>query len=153
MLVKVLTRKIPNKPNPLLNGIYNGTRDSKNSFFSEVSEKEIISIISTFKTSKGSGPDSIPNFFIKIVVSVMARPLVFLFTSSLFQGAFPDNWKHARVSPLFKDGSTEEQWRNVISWTGYSILSFQKFFGCGWVWLLEPEHKYDKAGCLVNILY
>ena len=103
-----LKKKIPNKPNPLLNGIYNVNRDSNEFLFSEISEMEIISIISTFKTSKGSGPDSIPNFFIKIVVSVIARSLAFLVNSSLFQGVFPENWKHARVSPSFKDGYTEE---------------------------------------------
>ena len=70
-----LKKKIPNKPNSLLNGIYNVNRDSKEFLFSEISEEEIISITSTFKTSKGSGPDSIPNFFIKIVISVIARPL------------------------------------------------------------------------------
>ena len=48
-----LKKKIPNKPNPLLNGIYNVNRDSKEFLFSEIFEKEIISVISTFKTSKG----------------------------------------------------------------------------------------------------
>ena len=115
-----LKKKIPNKPNPLLNGIYNVNRDSKEFLFSEISEEEIISIISTFKTSKGSGPDSIPNFFIKIVISVIARPLAFLFNSSLFQGVFPDNWKHARVSPIFKDGSTEE----LSNYRPISVLPF-----------------------------
>ena len=37
--------------NPLLNGTYNVNRDSKEFRFSERSEEEIISVISTFKTS------------------------------------------------------------------------------------------------------
>ena len=115
-----LKKKIPNKPNPLFNGIYNVNRDAKEFLFSEIFEEEIISIISTFKTSKGSGPDSIPNFFIKIVISVIARPLAFLFNSSLFQGIFPDNWKHARVSPIFKDGSTVE----LSNYQPISVLPF-----------------------------
>ena len=115
-----LKKKIPGKPNPLLNGTYNVNRDSKEFLFSEISEKEIISVISKLKTSKGSGPGSIPNFFIKIVVSVIARPLAFLFNSSLFQGVFPDNWKHARVSPIFKDGSTEE----LSNYRPISVLPF-----------------------------
>ena len=40
-----LKKKIPNKPNPLLNGIYTVNRDSKEFLFSEISEEEIISII------------------------------------------------------------------------------------------------------------
>ena len=114
-----LKKEIPNKPNPLFNGIYNVNRDSKE-FRLEISEEEIISVISTFKTSKGSGPDSIPNFFIKIAVSVIARPLAFLFNSSLFQGVFLNNWKHARVSPTFKDGSTEE----LSNYRPISVLPF-----------------------------
>ena len=102
-----LKREIPNKPNSLINGIYNVNRDSKEFHFSEISEGGIISVISTFRTSKGSGQDSIPNFFMKIVIHVIAKPLAFLFNSSLFQGVFPDNWKHARVSSIFKDGSTD----------------------------------------------
>ena len=35
-----LRKKIPNKPNPLLNGIYNVNRDSKEFLFSEISEEE-----------------------------------------------------------------------------------------------------------------
>ena len=115
-----LKKKIPNKPNPLLNGICNVNKDSKEFFFFEISEKEIISVISKFKTSKGSGPDSIPNFFIKIVVSVIVRPLALVINSSLFQGVFPDNWKHARVSPIFKDGSTEE----LFNYRPVSVLPF-----------------------------
>ena len=103
-----LGMKILKKPSPLLNSICNVDRDSKKFLFSEISEEEMISAISTFKTSKGSGPDSIPNFFIKAVVSVIARLLAFLFNSSLFQGVLPENWKYARVPPIFKDDSTEE---------------------------------------------
>ena len=88
--------------------MYNVNEDSKEFLFSEISEKEITSIISTFKTSKGSGPDGIPNFFIKIVVPFIAKPLAFLFNTSLFQGVFPENRKYARVSLVFKGGSTEE---------------------------------------------
>ena len=115
-----LKEKIPTKPNPLLDSIYYVSKDSKEFLFSEISEEEIIGVISMFKTSKGSGPDSIPNFFMKIAVSVIARPLAFLFNSSLFQGVFPDYWKHARVSHNFKHGSTEE----LSSYRPISVLPF-----------------------------
>ena len=115
-----LKKKIPSKPNPLLDCIYNLNRDSNEFLFSEISEEEIIIVISTFKTSKGSGQDSIPNFFIKIAISVIARPLAFRCNSSLFQGVFPDNWKHARMSPIFKEGSTEE----ISNYRPISVLPF-----------------------------
>ena len=74
-----LKKKIPNKPNPLRNGINNVNKDPNEFLFSEISEEEMISVISAFKTSKGSGPGSIPNFFMTIAVTIIAKPLAFLF--------------------------------------------------------------------------
>ena len=47
-----LKKKLPNKPSPLINGIYNVSKDSKEFLFSEISEEEIISVISTLKILK-----------------------------------------------------------------------------------------------------
>ena len=68
-----LKKKIPNKRNPLINVIYNMNKDSKEFLFSEICEEEVITVISTFKISEGSDPDSIPNFFIKIAVPTIAK--------------------------------------------------------------------------------
>ena len=35
-------------------------------------------------------PDSIPNFYIKLTVPIIAKPLTFLFSSSLFHGVLPE---------------------------------------------------------------
>ena len=74
--------------NLLLIGIYNANKVSEEFLFSEISEEEIISVISTFRTSKGSSPDRIPNFFLKIAVPIIANPLAFLFNSFL-SGSLP----------------------------------------------------------------
>ena len=66
-------------------------KDSKGFLFSESCEEDIIIVISAFKTSKGSGPGNIPKLFMKIAVPIIAKPLAFLFNSSLFQVVFPKN--------------------------------------------------------------
>ena len=40
----------PTEPNPLIHGIYNVYKGSKEFLFSEISEEEITSVISMFKT-------------------------------------------------------------------------------------------------------
>ena len=61
------------------------------------------------KTSFGYGLDNISNFFIKLALLFLARPLAYLFNFSLQSGIFPDSWKTARVAPVYKEGSKEEK--------------------------------------------
>ena len=86
-----LKKQIPSNPNPIVNVICDVTKDSKEFLFSEISEEGIISF-SPLRASKGSNPDSVPDFFIKIAVHII---VAFLFKSSLIQGVIPENWKHA----------------------------------------------------------
>ena len=47
-------------------------------------------------------------FFIKTAVTILARPLSYLFNCSLRNGTFPDSWKVARIAPIFKEGPTDD---------------------------------------------
>ena len=46
--------------------------------------------------------------FIKITLSLLARPLSYLSNCLLFNGTFPDSWKIARVALILKAGSADE---------------------------------------------
>ena len=61
-----------------------------------------------FKASQGSGLDGISSFFLKVGMPVLAESLSQLFNMSMFLGLFPDDWKIARVAPIYKDGSEDE---------------------------------------------
>ena len=61
------------------------------------------------KTPFGSGIDNISSFFIKLALPVLARSLAYLLNFSLQSGIFPDNWKTAKVAPIFKEDSKEER--------------------------------------------
>ena len=58
--------------------------------------------LSTLIISKASGPDQIPNIFLKQTAKESASVLAALFTQSLQTGNLPDDWLSANVSPIFK---------------------------------------------------
>ena len=53
---------------------------------------------------KATGPDNISPRVLKELADVLARPLAALFQSSLDQATVPEEWKKARVTPLYKKG-------------------------------------------------
>ena len=57
----------------------------------KVSVHQIERVLGKFDTSKGSGPDGLANFFIKIGLPVIAESLCDILNLSLATGAFPDS--------------------------------------------------------------
>ena len=60
------------------------------------------------KTGKVAGLDTIPPRLLKDTADIVATPLTVVINASLRQGRVPDDWKSARVIPLFKKGKTED---------------------------------------------
>ena len=65
--------------------------------------------IDKLSPSKARGPDGISVKVLKLISPVFAEPLTRLFNLSITKGVFPNKWKTARVSPLFKDGSHDKR--------------------------------------------
>lgn len=63
-------------------------------------EKQLSQLI----VSKASGPDQIPNYYLKETAEQTAPVLAALFSQSLRRGALPSDWVTANVSPIFKKG-------------------------------------------------
>ena len=76
--------------------------------FEPITVPRIEKVIGKFDTSKGSGPDGLASFFIKIGLPVIAESLCDIFNLSLATGVFPDSWKIARVAPVFKSGEQDD---------------------------------------------
>ena len=64
--------------------------------------------INKLKTSKSPCPDKIPINILKDAVEIVSGPLTTIFSRSLDTVIFPDLWKLARVSPIFKAGQKSE---------------------------------------------
>ena len=56
--------------------------------------------------TKSTGLDSISAKLIRECADIISGPLCDLFNKSFMSGIFPDDWKCARVIPLFKQGES-----------------------------------------------
>ena len=75
--------------------------------FGYVSTIEIRSLLKKIKRNKAPGPDNLPPNLIKDSLNILAEPLAFLINLSLSTGMFPNEWKVARVVPVYKNGATD----------------------------------------------
>ncbi len=57
------------------------------------------------KTKKSPGLDGISIRLLKDASNIVAGPLVNIFNVSLQRAIFPNDWKLAKVTPIFKEGN------------------------------------------------
>ena len=103
-----LCSKVPNIENPLLKGDYPINENHARSHFHMICPEYLSKIMIKFKTSHSSGVDGISSSFLKIGMPALAPSWCGIFNTSISQGRSPGNWKIARVSPTYKDGSAED---------------------------------------------
>ena len=77
--------------------------------YPDMPEKEItldgvVSLLQKLKPFKACDPDQILNRILKEVAREIAPALSLLYQSSFRQAKLPDEWKHAYVMPIFKEG-------------------------------------------------
>lgn len=77
-------------------------------FFRPTNINEVDKIISNLKVDSAPGPDSVKPLFIKEVQDVILEPLTHICNLSLLSGRFPDRWKVAQVSPIYKNGPKKD---------------------------------------------
>lgn len=74
----------------------------------EISEELVYSKLSKLKVSKSPGPDEIHPKILYGLRHELIKPLTKLFQLSIDLGSVPQEWKDARVSPLFKKGKKDK---------------------------------------------
>lgn len=76
----------------------------ENSFhFRNIIYLEALDEINNLKTKKAQGIDGVSTKLLKDAGDTVLEPLVNIFNMSLQTGIFPDDWKMARVLPVFKE--------------------------------------------------
>lgn len=70
-------------------------------------ENEITLVLNSLDINKNGGPDGIPNLFLKRTAASIAKPLKIILNRSIISGVFPDEFKVANVTPIFKKGEKQ----------------------------------------------
>ena len=87
----------------------NSTSHSRARFeFSPILVDSVASTLNGLKASKATGLDKIPAKILKLSSNIIAPSLTFIFNLSLTTGIYIDEWKYARVSPIFKSGDRQQ---------------------------------------------
>ena len=71
--------------------------------FEETTCAHIFSLLSKLCKSKATGLDNISAKLLRECPDLIAESLTYIFNQSLLTGIFPDEWKSARVTPLYKN--------------------------------------------------
>ena len=114
------------------------------SIFKSIQVQQIREAIGKLKTSKSFGDDGISSYLLKLAMPFIEDSLVYLFNTSLETSQFPDPWKIARVSPIFKDGDkTEKSNYRPISELPVVSRLFEKL-------VFNQLYQYLNGNCFIN---
>ena len=87
--------------------------------FKQVDARYVKKAVMGSKNSKSPGPDKIPTKLLKYAVEYICQPLAMIFNASLEKGIFPDMWKLARITPIYKSGQKSD----LSNYRPISVLS------------------------------
>ena len=99
---KELADKIPTVSNPLLSGSFVIDKSNAKLQFKAIQVQEVRDSLAKVKTRKGLGVENISSFLLKLA-------LPFVENSLSLSSTFPESWKIARVTPIFKDGDQADK--------------------------------------------
>ena len=80
-------------PNPQLNAEFQ---------FHQINVENIALALMNLKTNKSTGLDKIPAKVLKLTADIIAPSLTYIFNLSLATGIYVDDWKRARLHPVYK---------------------------------------------------
>ena len=76
--------------------------------FRPTTTNQVLSLLNKLNKSKATGLDKISARLVRECADLICIPLCHIFNQSLSLGIFPEDWKCARVTPLFKQGNHDD---------------------------------------------
>ena len=104
-----LANEIDHSSNPLLSGEYHINAKSEKFNFRPINAQDIRDALAKTKISKSFGHDNISYLFLKLALPYIENSLAILFNTSIETSIFPDSWKLARVTPIFKEEDKDDK--------------------------------------------
>ena len=89
----------PDKPAP--NIVQNREVPTLNKI--SITEHEVLTVLNKLNVNKSCGFDRIPNKMLKLAAIILKDPLAKLFNKSLTESVYPTSWKHAKITPIYKN--------------------------------------------------
>ena len=96
--------------NPLLVGNYEINKRKKTFHFMTIEVQKIRDAFAKVKAAKSFGTDYTSSYFLKLALPFIENSLTLLFNKSIETSRFPDPWKVARGTPIFKEGDKAEKY-------------------------------------------
>ena len=106
---KDLADKISPVSNPLLSGDIEMNKTKAKFQFRTIEVQEIRDAFTKVKIGKSFGIDNISSYFLKLTLPFIENSLAFMFNTSIEKSMFPDTWKIARVTPMYKNGDRADK--------------------------------------------
>ena len=80
-----------------------------NSFLSNITfhDNDILTLLRNIDPNKSNGPDMITGRMIRLCDDSIVLPLKIIYTNILKTSKFPDSWKLANVTPVYKKNDNE----------------------------------------------
>ena len=76
---------------------------------------KVYSILKDLNITKANGPDQISNKMLRETAEVIAAPLSSIFNKSMETSSFPNVWKYANISPVFKKNNKQQNQKGSSS--------------------------------------
>ena len=73
-----------------------------------LSPSEVETCLKSLKAGKAAGPDTLNNRILKELSSPLSSPVCDLFKYSLSKGQFPEAWKQANITPIYKKDDSSD---------------------------------------------
>ena len=106
---KDLANKISPVANPLLSGDFEMNKAKAKFHFRTIEVQEVRDAFAKVKTAKSFGIDNISSYFLKLALPFIENSLAFMFDTSIETSMFPDSWKIAGVTPIYKNGDRADK--------------------------------------------
>ena len=92
-----------------------------NNYFPQLDILEVLHLLKALSPGKASGPDNIPNRFLREYAEILAQTVCKILNSSYAEQQPPKSWKFAYIVPLIKTKPVDDTCQQILL-----LLLFQK---------------------------